>query len=271
MHTVAIAMDKGGVGKSTLTLNLAVGLAQRGQRVLLVDADPQGSITDNLLPGLVPDAPGASEYLTASLEEEGVSREEIIASLPEPYVVREERLFLLPATAKLRDVEFRKEEALYWRLRASLALIADKFDICLIDNRGALGPLTICALVATDFVIIPIEGDVLSTQKLPPLLKTIDIVKTRYGNSTLKILGIVLNKIDIRTTLSKEIIDLVRQSYQGEVFDTRIPLYTRIREAIGHGKGISEYDVDSKNRPGPAARAYDEFVNEFLRRLTHAA
>lgn len=271
MKIVAVAMDKGGVGKTTIALNLAAGLVRKGKRVLLADADPQGSITENLLPNLPPDAPGLVDYFTAPLREEGAQAHDILKVLPHPIDVPNAGLSILPATARLREVEFRRDEGLYWRLAQSLRLIGDRFDVCLIDNRGALGPLTICALVAAESILIPIEADVLSVQKLPPLLRTIEIVRTRYGNPTLKVLGIVLNRVDVRTTLAREVTESLRQSFNGVVFESRIPENVRVREAIGHSKSIFDYDSDEKGGSGRGAQAYQALVDEFMRRLEDVA
>lgn len=271
MKIVAVAMDKGGVGKTTLTLNLAAGLARRGKRILLVDADPQASITENLLPALAADSGGVVDYFVAPLREEGIAPVELLRVLPQPIEIASLGLWLLPATPRLREVEFRRDEGIYWRLAQSLRAIGDRFDVCLIDNRGALGPLTICALVAAESALIPIEADVLSVQKLPPLLRTVEIVRTRYGNPSLRVLGIVLNRVDMRTTLAREVTESLRQNFNGAVFDTRIPENVRIREAIGHAKAIFDYDADEKVGAGRGSLAYQALVDEFIRRLENVA
>lgn len=256
MKTVAIAMDKGGVGKTTITYNLAHGLARHGKRVLVVDADPQGTLSRSLLPG-ADEGTGIADYL---LPGEG-------AGCPDPLPIRE-RLDLLPSTPKLRDVEFSKDSELYWRMRERLQRLAVRYDYCLMDNRPSLGPLTLCVFVAADQVLIPVECDVLSIQELPPLLKTIQVVQKRYGRPDLGILGFVMNRVDVRTALAHQVREMLRQGFDGQVFSAWIPQNARIRESLGHRKDIFEYDVDEKGRLGTGATNFELFLDEFVKRCS---
>lgn len=253
MKTIAITMDKGGVGKTTIAYNLAFGLARQGQRVLVMDTDPQGTLSKNLSKGSM-QGRGVADLIAPDPDQPP----------PEPVVVRE-NLDLLPATPKLRDVEFLKDADLFWRLRDAKAHYEGKYDYCLMDSRPSLGPLTLIMLVAADKVLIPLEADTLSTQELPPLLHTIKVVQTRYGNEDLGILGLVLCRVDVRTSLARDARELLKQGFGDKVFDTWIPTYARIRECIGHGKDIFEYDQDDKG-PGASATVFQNFINEFLRR-----
>lgn len=259
MKTIAIAMDKGGVGKTTLTYNLASGLVRRGLRVLVIDADPQGTLSRSLCPQFI-EGRGVADYIVPEKD----------AAAPEPVQVRE-RFHLLPATAKLRDVEFSKDGELYWRLKEGLVRLESHYDFCLIDNRPSLGPLTLCVLVAADEILIPVECDVLSIQELPPLLKTIQIVQKRYGRPDLKILGLVMNRVDVRTTLARQVRDTLKRGFEGQVFSAWIPQNVRIRESLGHRKDIFEYDVDAKGKRGVGAAVFDTFLDEFLTRCGHGA
>ncbi|HZJ47815.1 MAG TPA: AAA family ATPase, partial [Acidimicrobiia bacterium] len=248
---VAIANQKGGVGKSTTAINLGAGLAFQGERVLLVDLDPQGNSTS----GLGIDR-SAIEYSTYELLIEDVSIEDVV----EPTSVRD--LFVVPATIELAGAEielvsmFSRET----RLRAALKPVADAYDFMLIDCPPSLGLLTVNGLAAADEVLIPIQCEYYALEGVSQLMKNIQLVQ-RNLNPQLEIEGVVLTMFDGRTTLASDVVAQVRDHFGDTTYRTVIPRTVRLSEAPSYGEPIEAYDPMSRG-----AIAYRELAREFRRR-----
>jgi chromosome partitioning protein len=248
---VAIANQKGGVGKSTTTINLGAGLAYQGERVLLVDLDPQGNTTS----GLGIDR-SAIEYSTYDLLVEDIPVDDVI----EPSSVRD--LFVVPATIELAGAEIElvsmfSREA---RLGKALEAIDDDYDFVLVDCPPSLGLLTVNGLAAADEVLIPIQCEYYALEGVSQLMKNIQLVQ-RSLNPQLKIEGVLLTMYDGRTTLAADVVAQVREHFGETTYRTVIPRTVRLSEAPSYGEPIEAYDPMSRG-----AIAYRELAREFRRR-----
>ena len=248
---VAIANQKGGVGKSTTAINLGAGLAYQGERVLLVDLDPQGNTTS----GLGIDR-SAIEYSTYDLLVEDVAVDDVI----EPSSVRD--LFVVPATIELAGAEIElvsmfSREA---RLGKALEPIAEDYDFILVDCPPSLGLLTVNGLAAADEVLIPIQCEYYALEGVSQLMKNIQLVQ-RSLNPQLDIEGVLLTMYDGRTTLAADVVAQVREHFGDTTYRTVIPRTVRLSEAPSYGEPIEAYDPMSRG-----AIAYRELAREFRRR-----
>ncbi len=249
-HVLTFAMQKGGVGKSTTTLNVGVNLANRGRRVLVIDMDPQGNLTQGL--GLQLDKLEYSIYEVLLNPEQGAGF---------ATVETEAGVDLLPSTLDLAgaEAELAGQVGRELLLREALKPVGDQYDYILIDSPPNLGLFTLNALAAASSVIVPLQAHVYAYQALPKLEKTIGLV--RKLNPQLAIGGIVVTQYDRRTNLSQVIAQQLRERYGELVFDTHIPLNTKLAEAPAAGKPISSYDPTS-----PGAVAYMKLAEEVERR-----
>ena len=248
------ANQKGGVAKTTTTLNLGIGLARLGKKVLLIDNDPQGSLTE----ALGYQEPDSLEITMAQIMEWVLNEEDF--DLEAGILHHEEGVDLMPANIELSGVEtsligIMSSET---TLRDYIELVGDKYDYIIVDCSPNLGQLTLNALVAADEVIIPVQAAYLPLKGLEQLLKTISRVK-RKMNPKLNIMGILLTMVDYRTNYAAEITEVLYNTYGAKVhiFDTVIPMSVRAAETPA--MGISIYEHDGK---GKVAVAYEELTKE---------
>ncbi|MBT8214257.1 MAG: AAA family ATPase [Acidimicrobiia bacterium] len=248
---VAIANQKGGVGKSTTAINLGAALALQGERVLLVDLDPQGNTTS----GLGVDR-SAIEYSTYEVLVNDVPIEDAV----EPTSVRD--LLVLPATIELAGAEIELVSAFSREKKLSEALkaVVDDFDVILIDCPPSLGLLTINGLAAANEVLIPIQCEYYALEGVSQLVKNIQLVQASI-NEALELEGVVLTMFDGRTTLSADVAAQVRQHFGEVTYRTVVPRTVRLSEAPSYGEPIEAFDPMSRG-----AIAYRELGREFRRR-----
>lgn len=253
---IAIANQKGGVAKSTTSVNLGIGLVNEGKRVLLIDSDPQGSLSISL--GIKePDELGItlSDVLTKTLREEELSKNEGI-------VFHEEGVDFLPANIELSALEVSLVNVMNREsvLKNYIQTMKNDYDYILIDCMPSLGMLTINALASADSVLIPVQAQYLPAKGLEQLLQTVAKVR-RQINPKLSIDGVLLTMIDGRTNFAKDISELIRDTYGSKikVYKTEIPRSTKVVESSATGKSIYKHD-----KSGKATKAYKELTKEVL-------
>lgn len=250
---IAIANQKGGVGKTTTTFNLGVALTNLGNKVLLIDVDPQGDLTTCM--GYY----DADELLTiADVMNQSMNDEEI--NLKDVIITHEEKIDLIPSNLDLSALEMTLVNAMSreYTLRNSIQGIKDEYDYILLDCPPSLGMITINALACADKVIIPVQTQFLAARNMGQLLKTVSKVK-RQINPQLNVEGILLTLVDGRTNLSKETQLELYENYGSmiKIFNTKIPNAIKMAESTMEGKSIFSYYKNSK-----VANAYYEFAKE---------
>lgn len=252
MITVAIANQKGGVGKTTTAINLATGLAAMGWKVLLIDLDPQGNASTGL--GIGPQSRERSSY------EVLIGSETVEASV---QPTRVPRLDLLPATQDLSgaEVELVDLERRTHRLSDALRSAPPRWDICLIDCPPSLGLLTVNALIAARHLLVPLQCEFFALEGLSQLLQTVERIRTRF-NPELSILGVALTMFDRRNRLSAQVAEDVRACLGPAVFDTVVPRNVRLSEAPSHGLPALIYDLRCSG-----STAYVGLARELMARL----
>ena len=252
-RALAVANQKGGVGKTTTAINLATALAMAGQRILLIDMDPQANLTSGVgLKGQT--APGGTVYqaLTSEFADAGTF------VLP----TRVDRMSLVPADRNLTgaEVELVTLQNRERRLRALVHSLRDRYDYIFIDTPPSLGLLTLNALVAADAVLIPLTCEYFALEGIADLVATLRRVRSTL-NPSLDIAGVLLTMYDERTNLGQQVARDIRAFFQERVFDTVIPRNIRLGEAPSHGMPAIVYDPRSRG-----ADAYVALAREFLAR-----
>lgn len=253
---IAIANQKGGVGKTTTTANLGYGLARNGYKVLLIDCDPQASLTISL--GInEPDTleAGLPEVLDRIIDDKPFSDIDCIFTHEEGVDLLPSHIGLSPIELKLTSIMSREKV-----LSVCVNELKSNYDYVLIDCMPSLGMLTLNALTASDSVIIPCQPHYLSAKGLQQLADTINKVR-RFTNPNLTIDGILLTMVDTRAKFTREIIGLLRESYDGmvKVYQTEIPMSVKAAEISAEGKSIFTHD-----KYGKVAKAYANLTQEVI-------
>jgi chromosome partitioning protein len=251
-RVVAVANQKGGVGKTTTAINLATSIALSGRRVLLIDVDPQGNLTSGI-------------GLKGARAEQGTVYEALMTDAPpEAFVLptRVENLFAIPADRNLTgaEIELVAMLAREQRLKRIVDALRGQFDDIFIDSPPSLGLLTLNALVAADAVLIPLHCEYFALEGLADLVGTMRLVRTAL-NPALDIEGVLLTMYDDRTNLGQLVARDVREFFKDKVFNTIIPRNVRLGEAPSHGIPAVLYDVKSRG-----AAAYVALAKEMLAR-----
>ena len=256
MNRIAVANQKGGVGKTTTAINLATALAAIGWRVLLVDLDPQGNASTGL--GI-----GQSQRQRSSYDVLIGSASVVEAVVP----TRVPRLDLLPATVDLSgaEVEMVSLEDRAHRLDKALSAASARWDICLIDCPPSLGLLTVNALVAARSLLVPLQCEFFALEGLSQLLQTVERIRAAF-NPEISILGVALTMFDRRNNLSQAVSADVRACLGAVVFDTVVPRNVRLSEAPSHGLPALIYDLKC-----PGSEAYVRLAKELIARLPQVA
>lgn len=248
-RVIAVANQKGGVGKTTTSINLAACLGVLGEKVLLIDIDPQGNSTS----GVGVDKMMIKKTIYNVLVNEEPIEENIIET-------EYENLYILPSNIQLAGAEVELVPAISreHKLKNAIEGIRDKYDFIIIDCPPSLGLLTLNALTAADTVLVPIQCEYYALEGLGQLLSTISLVQ-KYLNKRIEVEGVLLTMFDARTNLSMQVVEEVKKHFKSKVYKTIIPRNVRLSEAPSHGKPIISYDSKSKG-----SEVYMELAKEVL-------
>jgi chromosome partitioning protein len=249
-RTISIVNQKGGVGKTTTSINLAAYLSHLGYKVLLVDIDPQGNASSGL-------------GFDIKTIDKGVYEVLVIEPVLFSHIIRPtnlDRLRLAPATPNLAGaaIDLVDQERREYKLWENLNEVKELYDFIIIDSPPSLGLLTINGLVASDDVLIPVQCEYYALEGLGQLLHTINLVKDNL-KPELNILGSVLTMFDSRNKLSEDVFNEIYRYFPNKIFRSVIPRNVRLAEAPSHGLSILEYDEDSRG-----GRAYEKLAREVL-------
>ena len=250
---ISVTNQKGGVGKTTTAVNLAYYIAKMGKKTLLIDFDPQGNATS----GLGIDKQGLKNTV-AEVAAETAKLDDIV--LDTPY----KNLFIAPAASYLAntEVQLAQAEGRFTRLKNAIEASKAEYDVVIIDSPPSLSLLTVNGLIASNYVLLPVQAEFYALEGLGQLLETMKLVR-KGMNPTLELLGVLPTMMDSRTTLSGQVHEEIKKHFPGKVFTTIIPRNIRLAEAPSHGLPIGVYDRFSKG-----ARAYKAFAKEVIERAS---
>ncbi|MDH5101009.1 AAA family ATPase [Lactobacillus kefiranofaciens] len=250
VNVISVANQKGGVGKTTATINLAASIADRGYRVLIVDIDPQGNATSGL--GIEKSEIDQDIY-NVLIDEIPIQKTIHHTSTP--------KLDMVPATINLSgaETELINLMARETRLKSSLDAVSGDYDFVFIDCPPSLGQLSINAFTASDSILIPVQSEYYAMEGLSQLLNTIRLVQKHF-NKDLGVEGVLLTMLDARTNLGAEVVKEVQSYFSKKVYKTIIPRITKLAEAPSYGQPITEYAPKSRG-----AKVYDDLAKEVLK------
>lgn len=250
VSVISVANQKGGVGKTTTTINLSASIANRGYRVLIVDIDPQGNATS----GLGIEKSSIKQDIYNVLIDEIPLKDTILHTSTK-------RLDLVPATINLSgaETELISMMARETRLKSALDAVSNDYDFIFIDCPPSLGQLSINAFTASDSILIPVQSEYYAMEGLSQLLNTIRLVQKHF-NKDLSVEGVLLTMLDSRTNLGAEVVKEVQSYFDKKVYKTIIPRITKLAEAPSYGQPITEYAPNSRG-----AEVYDDLAKEVLK------
>ena len=250
---IAVANQKGGVGKTTTAVNLSSIIAKKGKKVMLIDADPQGNASSGL---------GLEKESENSLYDVLINEVDITTTLRDTCI---KTLKVCPSNMNLAgaEVELVSQMSIEHRLKEKLDMIKDEFDYIFIDCPPSLGLITLNAFTASNSVLIPVQCEYYALEGLGQLLNTINLVK-KHLNKQLEVEGAVLTMYDIRTNLSNQVVKEVKRYFNDKVYKTVIPRNIKLSEAPSYGMPITIYAPKSKG-----ARCYEKLTNEILKGKKH--